>query len=319
MIKILANDGIHPDGKMLLEEAGYQVDTEKVSQEDLPQELPGYDVVIVRSATKIRKDLIDKCPNLKIIARAGVGLDNIDHEYAREKGIKVINTPAASSQSVAELAFAHMFSLSRFLHRSNYEMRTGGDFKKLKKAYSSGIQLREKTLGIIGLGRIGQETARLGLAVGMKVMPVDIKVDAVDIGLTLYHSENVSFSINMPTYDLDEVLPEVDFLTLHVPFGGGKPIIGKEEFAKMKNGAFLINTSRGGVVDEEAMLEALESGKLRGAGLDVFDFEPTPRQEILDHPKISITPHIGASTHEAQALIGLELADKIIHFYGDDQ
>jgi D-3-phosphoglycerate dehydrogenase len=319
MIKILANDGIHPDGKMLLEEAGYQVDTEKVSQEDLPQELPGYDVVIVRSATKIRKDLIDKCPNLKIIARAGVGLDNIDHEYAREKGIKVINTPAASSQSVAELAFAHMFSLSRFLHRSNYEMRTGGDFKKLKKAYSSGIQLREKTLGIIGLGRIGQETARLGLAVGMKVMPVDIKVDAVDIGLTLYHSENVSFSINMPTYDLDEVLPEVDFLTLHVPFGGGKPIIGKEEFAKMKDGAFLINTSRGGVVDEEAMLEALESGKLRGAGLDVFDFEPTPRQEILDHPKISITPHIGASTHEAQALIGLELADKIIHFYGDDQ
>ncbi len=319
MIKILANDGIHPDGKMLLEEAGYQVDTEKVSQEDLPQELPGYDVVIVRSATKIRKDLIDKCPNLKIIARAGVGLDNIDHEYAREKGIKVFNTPAASSQSVAELAFAHMFSLSRFLHRSNYEMRTGGDFKKLKKAYSSGIQLREKTLGIIGLGRIGQETARLGLAVGMKVMPVDIKVDAVDIGLTLYHSENVSFSINMPTYDLDEVLPEVDFLTLHVPFGGGKPIIGKEEFAKMKDGAFLINTSRGGVVDEEAMLEALESGKLRGAGLDVFDFEPTPRQEILDHPKISITPHIGASTHEAQALIGLELADKIIHFYGDDQ
>ncbi len=319
MINILANDGIHPDGKMLLEEAGYQVDTDKVPQDDLPNALPKYDVVIVRSATKIRKDLIDKCPNLKIIARAGVGLDNIDHEYAREKGIKVFNTPAASSQSVAELAFAHMFSLARFLHASNYEMRTGGDFKRLKKVYSEGIQLREKTLGIIGFGRIGQEAARLGLAVGMKVMPVDIKVDAVDIGLTLYHNENVSFTINMPTYELDEILPQADFLTLHVPFGGGKPIIGKEEFAKMKNGSFLINTSRGGVVDEEAMLEALDSGKLAGAGLDVFDFEPTPRKEIIDHPKISLTPHIGASTHEAQALIGLELADKIIHFYGDDK
>jgi D-3-phosphoglycerate dehydrogenase len=319
MIKILANDGIHPDGLTLLEEAGYQVDTEKVAQEDLPGVLPDYDVIIVRSATQVRKDLIDRCPNLKIIARGGVGLDNIDAEYAESKGIYVFNTPAASSQSVAELAFAHMFSLARFLHQSNYQMRVGSDFNQLKKVYSEGFQLRGKTLGIIGFGRIGQEAARIGLALGMKVMPADIAVSEVNIDLTLFHSENVNFSITMETVDLDEVLRHADFLTLHVPFSGGTPLIGKEQFAKMKTGAILINTSRGGVVDEEAMLEALNGGKLAGVGLDVFDFEPKPRKEILDHPKISMTPHIGAATQEAQGLIGLELADKILAFFGDDK
>ncbi|MDX1940019.1 MAG: D-2-hydroxyacid dehydrogenase [Saprospiraceae bacterium] len=319
MIKILANDGIHPDGLTLLEEAGYEVDLDKVAQEDLPKVLPDYDVIIVRSATKVRKDLIDACPNLKLIARGGVGLDNIDYEYAESKGIKVFNTPAASSQSVAELAFAHMFALARFLHESNYQMRIGSDFNKLKKIYSDGIQLREKTLGIIGFGRIGQEAARIGLALGMKVMPADIAVTEVNIELKLFHSENLSLSTKIETYELEDVLKSADFLTLHVPFGGGKPIIGKEEFAKMKKGSFLINTSRGGVVDEEAMLEALDSGHLAGAGLDVFDFEPKPRKEILEHPRISFTPHIGASTNEAQALIGLELADKILAFFGDDK
>ncbi len=319
MIKILANDGIHPDGLTLLEEAGYEVHTQKVAQEDLPKVLPAYDVIIVRSATKVRKDLIDVCPNLKIIARGGVGLDNIDHEYAESKGIKVFNTPAASSQSVAELAFAHMFALARFLHQSNHQMRVGGDFDKLKKIYSEGIQLRGKTLGIIGFGRIGQEVARIGLALGMKVMPADIAVSEVNIELRLFHSENLSLSTTIETYDMEEVLKAADFLTLHVPFGGGKPLIDREELAKMKNGAFLINTSRGGVVNEEAMLEALNNGKLGGAGLDVFDFEPKPRKEILDHPRISLTPHIGASTHEAQALIGLELADRILEFFGDDK
>lgn len=319
MIKILANDGIHPDGLTLLEEAGYQVDLDKVAQEDLPKVLPEYDVIIVRSATKVRKDLIDVCPNLKIIARGGVGLDNIDYEHAESKGIKVFNTPAASSQSVAELAFAHMFALARFVHESNYQMRIGSDFNKLKKIYSEGIQLRGKTLGIIGFGRIGQEAARIGLALGMKVMPADIAVTEVNIELNLFHSESLSLSTKIETYDLEDVLKSADFLTLHVPFGGGKPIIGKEEFAKMKKGSFLINTSRGGVVDEEAMLAALDSGHLTGAGLDVFDFEPKPRKEILEHPRISFTPHIGASTHEAQALIGLELADKILAFFGDDK
>ena len=174
MVKILANDGIHPDGKTLLEEANYQVDTEKVAQEDLKDVLPGYDVIIVRSATKVRKDLIDACPNLKVICRAGVGLDNIDVAYAREKGIEVYNTPAASSQSVAELVFTHMFNIARFINRSNRELvRDGADFKGLKKQYSKGMELRDKTLGIVGFGRIGQSVARIGLGLGMHILPTD--------------------------------------------------------------------------------------------------------------------------------------------------
>ncbi len=321
MVKILVNDGIHPDGQTLLEEAGYHLDIRHIPQSELPKELPNYDVILVRSATKVRKDLIDLCPNLKIIGRGGVGIDNIDADYARSKGIEVITTPAASSQSVAELAFAHMFSLSRSLHLANRTMPTKGDteFKKLKEAYSDGFQMRGKTLGIIGFGRIGQEAARIGIALGMKVMPVDVMIDEADIAIAIPDSDNVRLSVRMRTYDLDEVLPKADFITLHVPFGGGSPIIGADELAKMKDGAILINTSRGGVVDEEAMLAALDSGKLGGAGLDVFDFEPSPRPEILQHPKISMTPHIGASTQEAQSLISLELADKILAFFGDDK
>jgi len=321
MVKILANDGIHPDGKMLLEEANYQVDTTKIPQDELPDKLPDYDVIIVRSATKVRKDLIDKCPNLKIIARAGVGLDNIDTEYARSKGITVMNTPAASSQSVAELAFAHMFSLARYVHLSNREMPVKGntEFKALKKAYSKGIQLRGKKLGIIGFGRIGQEVARIGLALGMEVMPVDLVVQEADIDINIYKTDDVRLAVRMETYDWDEMLKEADFITLHVPFSGGKPLIGKEEIAKMKKGSYIINTSRGGTVDEDALLEGLNSGKLAGAGLDVFDQEPEPQDELINHPKITLTPHTGASTLEAQRNIGLELADRIIAFYGDDK
>jgi D-3-phosphoglycerate dehydrogenase len=321
MIKILANDGIHPDGKTLLEEAGYLVDTEKVAQEDLPNVLVNYDVIIVRSATKVRKDLIDRCPNLKIIARAGVGLDNIDAQHAREKGITVMNTPAASSQAVAELVFAHIFSLSRSLHLANREMpsRGGTEFKKLKSNYSNGIQVRGKTLGIIGFGRIGQEVARIGLALGMRVIPVDPIVQEADIDINVFISDNVRLVVNLPTEDMDAVLSLSDFITLHVPFTGGRPVITREEIARMKPGAMLINTSRGGVVDEEAMLEGLASGRLGGAGLDVYDFEPTPRPEILTHPRISLTPHVGAETAEAQVNIALELADRILAFFGDDK
>jgi D-3-phosphoglycerate dehydrogenase len=321
MIKILANDGIDEDGKSLLEEAGYQVDTAKVAQEDLPKVLPAYDVVIVRSATKIRKDLIDQCPNLKIIARGGVGLDNIDAQYAESKGIKVINTPAASSQSVAELVFAHIFTLARFLQQSNHEMRTKGqlDFKKLKNAYSDGIQVRGRTLGIIGFGRIGQEVARIGLALGMKVMPVDLVVEEADIAINIYDTQRVKLSVHLDTYPWEEVLQNSDFLTLHVPFTEGKPLIGAQEIAMMKDGATIINTARGGAVNEDALLEALNSGKLRGAALDVFESEPKPREDLLHHPLISVTPHIGAATREAQANIGLELADKILAFFGDDK
>ena len=321
MIKILANDGIDADGQMLLEEAGYQVDTEKVAQEDLPGVLPDYDVVIVRSATKIRKELIDKCPNLKIIARGGVGLDNIDVEYARSKGITVMNTPAASSQSVAELVFAHLFSLCRFLQQSHRDMPVKGntEFKQLKKVYSEGIQLRGRTLGIVGFGRIGQEVARIGVALGMKVMPVDLVVNEADIDINVFVSDNVRLSVTLDTYEWDEVLRNSDFLTLHVPFSGGSALIGKKEIDSMKNGAIIVNTSRGGAVDEDAMLEALNSGKLRGVGLDVFDNEPTPKKALLEHPLVSCSPHIGAATAEAQANIGLELADRILAFFGDDK
>lgn len=318
MVRILANDGIHPDGKLLLENAGCQVDTKKIPQEDLPRFLPAYQVIIVRSATKVRKELIDLCPDLKIIARGGVGLDNIDVEYAEKKGITVMNTPAASSQSVAELVFAHMFSLARSLHIANRAMPSKGDseFKKLKKAFARGMQLRGKTLGIIGFGRIGQEVARIGLALGMNVLPVDLVVDEADIDIKVFNSQDISLSIHLHTTDIDSVLKSSDFLTLHVPFGGGKPLVGKEEIQKMKEGVIIINSSRGGAVDEEALLEGLQSGKIAGAGLDVFESEPTPRKALLQHPQISLSPHIGAATLEAQANIGLELADKIIAFYG---
>jgi D-3-phosphoglycerate dehydrogenase len=317
MIKILANDGIHPDALTLLGEAGYEVDTEKVPQEDLIKVLPDYDVIIVRSATKVRKDLIDACSKLKIIARGGVGLDNIDYEYAQSKGIAVMNTPAASSSSVAELAFAHIFSLARFLNRSNRELASSS-FKKLKEEFSEGRQLRGKTLGIIGFGRIGQEVARIGLALGMNVKPVDLIVEEADINIQLFNMDKVKLSVHVPTFDMEEVLTTSDYLTLHVPASNGA-LIGKAEIAKMKQGAIIINTSRGGIVDEEALLEALESGHIGGAGIDVFENEPSPRPALLDHPRISVTPHIGASTIEAQAYIGLELADRILAFFGDDK
>ena len=316
MAKILVNDGIHPDGKMLLEDAGYEVQTDKIAQDDLPARLPEFDAIVVRSATKVRQDLIDQCPNLKIIARGGVGLDNIDVAYAKSKGIQVMNTPAASSQSVAELAFAHMFSLSRFLHLANRDMPTKGDteFKALKKSYSKGVQLRGKTLGVIGFGRIGQETARIGLAIGMNVMPVDLVIDETNVNISLYNSDDVQLSVRMKTYDMDEMLAKADYISLHVP-SVGKAILAKEQFDKMKDGVIVINTARGGTIDEADLLDALNSGKVGGAGLDVFENEPTPLRSLLDHPKISVSPHIGASTLEAQRNIGLELADKIIGFF----
>jgi len=321
MIKILANDGLHADGMTLFHEAGYEVHTERVPQEKLPEVLPNYDVVIVRSATKIRRGLIDQCPKLKIIARAGVGLGNIDVAYARGKGITVMNTPAASSKSVAELVFAHMFSICRFLQQAHRDMPATGNtaFKELKKRYSEGIQLHNRTLGIVGFGRIGQEVARIGVGLGMKVMPVDLVVDQADIGIDVYNSGNVRLSVRLDTYEWEKVLASSDFLTIHVPFDGGKPIIGEEEIDKMKDGAVLINTARGGAISEDALLKALNSGKLRGAALDVYNDEPTPKQELLEHPLVSCSPHIGASTLEAQANIGLALADRIIAFYGDDK
>lgn len=317
MIKILANDGIEADGQLLLEDAGYEVNTNKIAQADLINALPSYDVVIVRSATKIRKELIDVCPNLKIIARGGVGLDNIDVEYAVSKGIRVINTPAASSRSVAELAFGHMLSLARFLHSANRLMPVKGstEFKSLKSNFAGGIELKGKTLGILGFGRIGQETAKIALGLGMKVLPVDLYVDAATISIELFEINQASLSVKLDTVSIDTMLTHSDLITVHIPFSGDKALIGAEEISKMKDGVILINTARGGIISEEALLTALESGKVAGAALDVFDNEPTPNPALLTHPRISLSPHIGAATNEAQSNIGKELADQIIaHF-----
>lgn len=318
MVKILANDGIHPDGLLLLEEASYQVTEDKVAQDDLPGAIADYDVLIVRSATKVTKAVIDAGKKLKIIARGGVGLDNIDVEYAQSKGIQVFNTPKASSRAVAELATAHIFTLARMLQRSNRELAVGSDFKKLKKEAESGFQIKGKTLGIIGFGRIGQELAKIALGLGMRVRAHDPFVSEAEIGIQIGEHQDLKLAMTISTESLEKVLRESDILSFHIP-GIGKPLLGAAELEKLKTGVILINTARGGVIDEAALLNALNSGKVGGAGLDVFENEPTPMEALLRHPKVSCSPHIGASTMEAQAYIGMELADKIIAFFGDDK
>ena len=310
--RILANDGIESDGKQALEAAGFTVDTNKVEQANLIDALKNYEVLIVRSATKVRKDLIDAVPNLKIIARGGVGMDNIDVEYARSKNILVINTPNASSRAVAELAIAHMFSLSRLLQQSNDQMRKeGADFNALKKKYSAGSQLMGKTLGILGFGRIGQELAKMALGIGMKVIAADPMISHATLKIKIGDQE---INLDLPTSPMEVLISQSDYISLHVP-SGEKPILGAAEMAKMKKGACIINTARGGVIDEEALLSALNSGHLGGAGVDAFLNEPTPSSAILNHLKISVSPHIGGSTVESQAAIGLELAEKITAAY----
>jgi D-3-phosphoglycerate dehydrogenase len=252
-----------------------------------------------------------------MIARGGVGLDNIDVDYAQSKGIKVVNTPEASSRSVAELALGHMLAISRNLHLSNREMPENGhtDFKALKKSYSGGMELKDKTLGIIGFGRIGQTVTQLGLAVGMRVLPVDLAIDQATLQFNLYDKGRVGVFAEVYTVNKEEMLKDSDFITIHVPFSGGKALIGKEEISQMKKGAIIINTSRGGAVDEDALLEGLENGQIGGACLDVFEGEPAPKEALLKHERVSVSPHIGASTKEAQRNIGLELADKLIEHF----
>lgn len=314
MIKILANDGIDPIGKGLLEAAGFTVDTETVAQDKLIEALQNYDAITVRSATKVRKDVIDACPNIKLIGRGGVGMDNIDVEYAREKGLAVVNTPAASSLSVAELVLAHLFTGVRFLQDANRKMPVEGAtaFNKLKKEYAKGIELKGKTLGIIGFGRIGKATASVALGLGMNVLAYDLyPFEGV---ITLKFQGDLSLDIPVKTVSLEEVIKSSDFITLHTPFSE-RPILGAAEFEMVKPGVGIVNCSRGGTVDELALINALDSGRVAFAGLDVFDNEPTPLEAILKHPKISLTPHIGAATNEAQERIGEELASLIIaHF-----
>jgi len=312
-MKVLANDGVSQSGIDALEQAGFEVQTTTVAQDQLVDYINKNDinVLLVRSATKVRTDIIDNCDSLKIIGRGGVGMDNIDVAYAREKGLHVINTPAASSGSVAELVFAHLYGSVRFLHDSNRNMPLEGDskFKNLKKAYAGGTELRGKTLGVIGIGRIGQATAKIAIGVGMKIKVYDPFIEEVTIPLEFFDGQSVNFKIK--TVSKEEVLKEADFVTLHVP-AQKEYVIGKSELAQMKDGAGLINAARGGVIDEVALVGALESGKLSFAGLDVFENEPTPAVQVLMNKKVSLTPHIGAATGEAQNRIGQELADQII-------
>ena len=312
-MKILANDGISQSGIDDLTAAGFEVLTTTVAQEQLVNFINSENIValLVRSATTVRQDLIDACPGLKIIGRGGVGMDNIDVGYAREKGLSVINTPAASSESVAELVFAHLFSGVRFLYDSNRSMPLEGEkkFKNLKKAYAKGTELRGKTLGVIGFGRIGQATAKMALGLGMKVIAFDPFMEKTTISLAFFDGQTIDFEIK--TVSKETVLKESDFITLHVP-AQKDFVIGEAELDMMKEGAALINAARGGVVNEVALVAALDTNKLSFAGLDTFENEPTPAVQILMNSKISLTPHIGAATNQAQDRIGSELASQII-------
>ncbi len=313
-MKVLANDGISKSGIIALEDGGFEVITTKVAQEQVANYINANNisVILVRSATKVRKDIIDACPNLKIIGRGGVGMDNIDVEYAREKGIHVINTPASSSDSVAELVFAHLFNGVRFLYDSNRNMPLEGDtnFEALKKAYANGIELRGKTLGIIGFGRIGRSVARIALGLGMRVIASDKFVGQAEIRVDFYNGQFIN--VDIVTEPMEDIFKHADFITLHVPAQEGGYVIGKAEFDAMRDGVGIINASRGGVIDEVALIDALDANKVAFAGLDVFEEEPKPAIQVLMNPKVSLTPHIGAATLEAQDRIGTELAEQII-------
>lgn len=312
MINILANDGISNSGVEALKKSGFNIITTNVAQEQLESYInkENISVILVRSATTVRKELIDKCPGLKIIGRGGVGMDNIDVDYARSKNIHVINTPAASSGSVAELVFAHLYSGVRFLHESNRAMPLEGDsnFKKLKKSYAKGVELRGKTIGIIGFGRIGRETAKIALGVGMNVLAYDKFLESADIKLEFMGNKSIYFNIKISKFE--DLLQKSDFISLHVP-AQKDYVIDKNELSKMKDGVGIINAARGGVINEVELVSALESGKVSFAGLDTFENEPKPEIQLLMNSKLSLTPHIGAATNEAQDRIGLELAEQI--------
>lgn len=314
-IRILANDGIDETGRAILEEAGFEVDTNHYKPEDLAGQLNSYDAITVRSATQVRQALIDACPNLKLIGRGGVGMDNIDVLYAREKGLAVYNTPAASSRSVAELVIGHAFALVRHLHTANRAMPVTGqtDFGKLKKQCSEGRELLGKTIGIIGFGRIGQEVARIALGLGMNVLAADPYVPEANIEIKI-PGASPNLQVKITTVDFPTLFGSSDIITIHIP-KADKPIIGHDELPLLKRGVLLINTARGGVIDEDALLEGLENGVIGGAGIDVFVGEPSPRADILSHPKISLSPHIGGSTSEAQENVGKELAELIIQHF----
>jgi D-3-phosphoglycerate dehydrogenase len=312
-MKILANDGISQSGIEALQNNGFEVITTKVAQVQLENFINKHQIdgILVRSATQVRQELIEACPSIKLIGRGGVGMDNIDVDYAIDQGIHVINTPKASSNSVAELVFAHLFGMVRFLHQSNREMPLEGDsrFKDLKKAYALGSELRGKKIGIIGFGRIGQEVARIALGIGMEVLATDRFIESAPISIDFFNGQKITITIE--TTDLESLLKESDFISLHVPVQEDY-VIGTKEISKMKTGICIINAARGGVIDEVALIKAIEKNKVKFAGLDVFEKEPNPEIQLLMNPELSLTPHIGAATIEAQDRIGTELATQII-------
>ena len=311
-MKILANDGISESGKNKLEEYGFEVDLTKVSQEQLVAYINDNQIIVilVRSATQVRGDIIDNCPSIKIIGRGGVGMDNIDVDYAKSKGINVINTPAASSKSVAELVFSHLFGCVRFLHESNRSMPLDGDskFKELKKSYAGGKELAGKKIGIIGFGRIGQEVAKIAIGIGMNVIFYDKYIEETSLDIEFFDGQNITFNLVSSTFD--EVLENSDFISVHIP-ASDKYIIDSKEIGKMKDGVGLLNLSRGGIVNEEELLKSINSGKISFAGIDTFENEPVPSMKLLMNSNISLTPQIAAATSEAQDRIGVELAEKI--------
>ncbi len=316
-MKVLANDGVSQSGIDALIKAGYNVITEKVNQEDLINYInkENIEILLVRSATTARKELIDACPELKLIGRGGVGMDNIDVEYARSIGRTVINTPGASSQSVAELVMGHLFSISRSLNDS-YKNMENGDFKTLKKKYGKGVELRGKNITIIGFGRIGQSLAKYAIGAGMNVTAVDTFSENIELAIELGNNLSTTIQIN-PIKSVLEGIKNADYISLHVPKqADGSAVISTEEFNAMKDGVRLVNAARGGVINEDALIAALENGKVASCALDVYDNEPNPRKDLLSHPLIACTPHVGAATVEAQDRIGTELAESIIAQFG---
>lgn len=301
-MRILASDGMEKNAVAALRDQGHEVVEQFYAPEELAEQVKNFDVLIVRSATKVRTPIIDaalETGRLKLIIRGGVGIDNIDHEYAESKGIKVMNTPRASSNAVAELAMAHMLSCARFVSIAGHTMREG----KWEKKIYNGIEVHGKTLGIVGYGRIGQSLGRMAIAMGMEVVAYDV-----------FHVPGIE-NEHMHYVELDELFAVSDFISLHVPSLEGQPLVNAETIAKMKDGVIIVNTSRGTNIDEAALLEALNSGKVRAAGLDVWSSEPATDNPLLSHPHVSCTPHIGAATAEAQGRIGAEIVDIIGKFF----
>lgn len=310
---VLANDGISEKGIQLLKEADITVLDARVSAEHLSNFINenNVDVLLVRSATQVRKNLIDECPNLKIIGRGGVGMDNIDVDYAIDKGIYIINTPKASRKSVAELVFAHFFSLARFLHESNRLMPLEGEtkFNTLKKSFNNATELSGKTLGVIGMGNIGLEVIKIGISLGMSIVAYNRTPKTENVKISFFDGQSLHFEIK--SVNLDEVLKKSDFISINIS-NAEKYFIDNEQIAMMKEGVFIANTARGGVLNEVALIDAIERGKVAGAALDVFENEPNPEIEILMNPALSLSPHIGGNTLEAQNRIAEELAEQII-------